>query len=133
MWFATSQDKVTVASASMQMILMSMLKHSLLLRQVLSDPRQKRFFKSKDMRDLFTLGDQYQDAPETAAIFAGLDLEVALDPAQLARPSSADPTAAAVNGVVQDGAGAEQNGAGSASDAGPSSSGAWWKSCRCCV
>lgn len=63
--------------------------------QVLSDPRQKRFFKSKDMRDLFTLGDQYLDAPETAAIFAGLDSEVALDPVQLARPVSATPQPAA--------------------------------------
>ena len=40
--------------------------------QVLSDPRQKRFFKSKDMRDLFTLGDEYAEASESAAIFAGI-------------------------------------------------------------
>ena len=65
------------------------------LWQVLSDPRQKRFFKSKDMRDLFTLGDQYVDAPETAAIFAGLDSEVALDPAQLAAPAATEAAAAA--------------------------------------
>ena len=64
------------------------------LLQVLSDPRQKRFFKSKDMRDLFTLGDQYMDAPETAAIFAGLDSEVALDPATLAVPVAAAAAAA---------------------------------------
>lgn len=61
--------------------------------QVLSDPRQKRFFKSKDMRDLFTLGDQYADAPETADIFAGLDTAVALDPTELAVPAgSTTPT-----------------------------------------
>lgn len=28
--------------------------------KVLRDPRQRRFFKSKDMQDLFTLGSEYQ-------------------------------------------------------------------------
>lgn len=63
--------------------------------QVLSDPRQKRFFKSKDMRDLFTLGDQYVEAPETATIFAGLDSAVALDRTPASRPASAEPAEAA--------------------------------------
>lgn len=44
--------------------------------QVLSDPRQKRFFKSKDMRDLFTLGDEYANATETSEIFASVNGEV---------------------------------------------------------
>ena len=44
-----------------------------LLLQVLSDPRQKRFFKSKDMRDLFTLGDEYANATETSEIFASVN------------------------------------------------------------
>ena len=47
-----------------------------ILLQVLSDPRQKRFFKSKDMRDLFTLGDEYANATETSAIFASVNGEV---------------------------------------------------------
>ncbi|KAK9811155.1 hypothetical protein WJX73_007203 [Symbiochloris irregularis] len=74
-----------------------------LTNKVLSDPRQKRFFKSKDMRDLFTLGSQYEDAPETAAIFAGLDSEVALDPARLARPASASAAAAAAAAAAASG------------------------------
>lgn len=44
--------------------------------QVLSDPRQKRFFKAKDMRDLFTLGDEYANATETSEIFASVNGEV---------------------------------------------------------
>ena len=47
-----------------------------MLLQVLSDPRQKRFFKSKDMRDLFTLGDEYANATETSEIFASVNGEV---------------------------------------------------------
>lgn len=43
---------------------------------MLSDPRQKRFFKSKDMRDLFTLGDEYANATETSEIFASVNGEV---------------------------------------------------------
>ena len=46
--------------------------------QVLRDPRQKRFFKAKDMSDLFQLGDQYAQAPETAQIFAGVNSEIPL-------------------------------------------------------
>ena len=46
---------------------------------MLSDPRQKRFFKSKDMRDLFTLGDEYAEATESAALFAGIAPGVSID------------------------------------------------------
>ncbi len=45
---------------------------------MLRDPRQKRFFKAKDMSDLFQLGDQYAQAPETAQIFAGINSEIPL-------------------------------------------------------
>ena len=48
---------------------------------MLRDPRQKRFFKAKDISDLFQLGDEYAVAPETAAIFAGINTEVPLPPA----------------------------------------------------
>lgn len=62
--------------------------------QVLRDPKQKRFFKSKDIHDLFTLGDQYAGASETAHIFSSLHggLEVPLDPDSVAVPAeAADP------------------------------------------
>ena len=58
--------------------------------QVLRDPKQKRFFKSRDIHDLFTLGDQYAaGGSETAAIFSSLHggLEVPLDPDALAVPA----------------------------------------------
>lgn len=45
---------------------------------MLRDPRQKRFFKAKDMSDLFQLGDQCAHAPETAQIFAGINSEIPL-------------------------------------------------------
>ena len=57
--------------------------------QVLRDPKQKRFFKSKDIHDLFTLGPQHAGASETASIFSSLHggLEVPLDPDSLAVPA----------------------------------------------
>lgn len=63
--------------------------------QVLRDPKQKRFFKSKDIHDLFTLGDQYGGASETAQIFSSLHggLEVPLDPDSVALPVQTDATA----------------------------------------
>lgn len=51
--------------------------------KVLRDPRQKRFFKARDLSDLFTLGDEYADGTETAEIFASLDTE--LNPADFQR------------------------------------------------
>jgi len=44
--------------------------------RVLRDPRQRRYFKSRDLADLFTLGDEYADGTETAEIFAALDTEI---------------------------------------------------------
>lgn len=44
------------------------------LLQVLQDPRQKRFFTSRDIRDLFTLGDEYlpqRRGASTASGYAG--------------------------------------------------------------
>jgi len=46
---------------------------------VLQDPRQKRFFKAKDMSDLFTLGSEYASTTETSTIFAGLNGDVLPD------------------------------------------------------
>eukprot|EP00891_Asterochloris_glomerata_P001490 jgi/Astpho2/1490/fgenesh1_pm.00026_%23_10_t len=63
-----------------------------LTNKVLSDPRQKRFFKAKDMADLFTLGDEYAPQTETADMFASLNGEVTApeDPeaGQIARPQA---------------------------------------------
>lgn len=50
-----------------------------LTNKVLQDPRQRRFFKAKDMSDLFTLGSEYASTTETSTIFAGLNGEVVPD------------------------------------------------------
>ena len=47
----------------------------LLVNRVLKDPTQKRFFKSNDLYDLFTLNEGTSDKTETSAIFAGKKLE----------------------------------------------------------
>ena len=57
-----------------------------LTNRVLKDPKQRRFFKSNDLYELFTLGeDSLQTGTETSAIFAGTgsDVRVKLKP----RPS----------------------------------------------
>ena len=48
----------------------------LLINRVLKDPTQKRFFKSNDLYDLFTLNEGTSDATETSAIFAGTNSEI---------------------------------------------------------
>ena len=66
--------------------------------QVLQDPKQKRFFKSKDMQDLFTLGDEYSQETETAAIFSTLtsaDVRPEDD-----RPSTPQPAESALSSEV---------------------------------
>lgn len=42
-----------------------------LTNKILSDPRQRRFFKRKDIKDLFTLGDDQEAGTETGDLFAG--------------------------------------------------------------
>ena len=76
---------------------------------MLRDPRQKRFFKAKDMSDLFQLGDQYAQAPETAQIFAGVNSEIPLieagEASTLTTPTLPPPTDQAglsSNGVSPD-------------------------------
>ena len=50
-----------------------------LTNRVLKDPRQRRFFKSNDVYDLFTLDPNSRDgSTETSAIFAGTGSEVSL-------------------------------------------------------
>lgn len=48
----------------------------LLVNRVLKDPTQKRFFKSNDLYDLFTLNEGTSDKTETSAIFAGTNSEI---------------------------------------------------------
>lgn len=40
-----------------------------LSKKILQDPRQRRFFKSNDLHDLFRLGNQNEDTTETADLF----------------------------------------------------------------
>lgn len=50
-----------------------------LTNKILKNPRQRRFFKSRDMRDLFTLQDDLgQDKTETSSIFSELAGEIKL-------------------------------------------------------
>nr|CAD7435512.1 unnamed protein product [Timema monikensis] len=57
-----------------------------LANKVLSDPRQRRFFKTNDLFELFTLKESDQDgSTETAAIFAGTGSEVKVKPKSLSR------------------------------------------------
>lgn len=48
-----------------------------LTNKVLKDPRQRRFFKSNDLFELFTLKEtNTEGSTETSAIFAGTNSEV---------------------------------------------------------
>jgi len=50
-----------------------------LTNRVLKDPKQRRFFKSNDLFELFTLGDDNPNSgTETSAIFAGTNSDVKL-------------------------------------------------------
>ncbi len=49
-----------------------------LVNRVLKDPKQKRFFKSNDLYELFTLNEGTSDKTETSAIFAGTGSEVVI-------------------------------------------------------
>lgn len=80
-----------------------------LTNKVLTDPRQKRFFQTKDLRELFTMGKEYgQEDTETARIFRQVDAEVDPDrqPEQQELAGEPGPGAAAADAV----AGAEAGG-----------------------
>ena len=52
-----------------------------LTNRVLKNPAQRRFFKSNDLYELFTLGDEGpRNNTETSAIFAGTGSEIKLGP-----------------------------------------------------
>jgi DNA excision repair protein ERCC-6 len=48
--------------------------------KVLSDARQRRFFKRKDIRDLFSLGDDQEEGTETGDLFAGTHVQEVVKP-----------------------------------------------------
>lgn len=50
-----------------------------LTNKVLKDPKQRRFFKSNDLYELFTLKDEEGGITETSALFAGSGSEVNLE------------------------------------------------------
>ncbi|BDA48603.1 probable DNA excision repair protein ERCC-6 [Coccomyxa sp. Obi] len=95
-----------------------------LTEKVLRDPKQKRFFKSKDIHDLFTLGDQYGGASETAQIFSSLHggLEVPLDPDSVAVPVQTDATAGNKDGPSEAAPGDSSGEEAEADASGPSGS-----------
>lgn len=49
-----------------------------LSNKVLKNPKQRRFFKTNDLFELFTLNEGKENSTETAAIFAGTGSEVAV-------------------------------------------------------
>ena len=52
-----------------------------LTNRVLKDPKQRRFFKSNDLYELFTLGDDdVKQGTETSAIFAGTGSAISVKP-----------------------------------------------------
>lgn len=60
-----------------------------LTNRVLKDPKQRRFFKSNDLFELFTLGNDNPDGgTETSAIFAGTNSDVKLRRRSTAKISS---------------------------------------------
>ncbi len=61
-----------------------------LTNRVLKDPKQRRFFKTNDLHELFTLGSD-SNKTESSAIFAGTDSEVKVNPkAKRLKVSSCD-------------------------------------------
>lgn len=47
-----------------------------LTNKILKDPKQRRFFKMNDLRDLFTLGGEDADTTETGDLFAGSEINM---------------------------------------------------------
>ena len=60
--------------------------------RVLKDPKQRRFFKSNDLFELFTLKDTDNQCTETEAIFAGTGSEVATNHSAESNKKSDKPT-----------------------------------------
>ena len=68
-WFITLQKWIR---CSLTFLHHRQIFKQFLTNRVLKDPKQRRFFKSNDLYELFTLGDDNpNDGTETSAIFAG--------------------------------------------------------------
>ncbi|XP_069685202.1 DNA excision repair protein ERCC-6-like [Periplaneta americana] len=83
-WRIGQQNNVTVyrlvtAGTIEEKIYHRQIFKQFLCNKVLRDPRQRRFFKSNDLLELFTLAESEQTT-ETAAIFAGTGSEVKVTP-----------------------------------------------------
>ena len=61
-----------------------------LVNRVLKDPKQRRFFKSNDLYELFTLNEGTSDRTETSAIFAGTGSDVKVSKSRKRRLSSTE-------------------------------------------
>lgn len=48
----------------------------------MKDPKQKRFFKTNELHELFTLSEDGKEGTETSAIFAGTGSEIRVSPAK---------------------------------------------------
>ncbi|KAK3847883.1 MAG: hypothetical protein J3R72DRAFT_470620 [Linnemannia gamsii] len=59
-----------------------------LTNKILKDPKQRRFFKSHDMADLFTLEDENAVGTETGGIFAGSEVAVSKSHGKRGKSSS---------------------------------------------
>lgn len=78
-----------------------------LTNKILQNPQQKRFFKARDMKDLFTLNDDSEDgSTETSNIFSQLSENVNIVGAHendQKKPKSPRKTARSYDGVPSDG------------------------------
>jgi DNA excision repair protein ERCC-6 len=70
----------TVADVPILPLIFRQIFKQFLTNRVLKDPKQRRFFKSNDLFELFTLdtSENKESGTETGAIFAGLGCEVAV-------------------------------------------------------
>ncbi|XP_018580405.2 DNA excision repair protein ERCC-6 isoform X1 [Scleropages formosus] len=75
-----------------------------LTNRVLKDPKQRRFFKSNDIYELFTLSNpDSSQGTETSAIFAGTgsDVQVPKKPKKVKLPSSPEKRHSQLNGITK--------------------------------
>ncbi|KAK3909425.1 DNA excision repair protein ERCC-6 [Frankliniella fusca] len=86
-WRIGQQNSVTVYRLITAGTIEEKMYHRQIFKQflcnkVLKDPRQRRFFKSNDLLELFTLKETDDGTTETSAIFAGTNSQVNVKPKQ---------------------------------------------------
>lgn len=82
-WRIGQQNQVTIYRLVTSGTIEEKIYHRQIFKQfltnkVLKDPRQRRFFKSNDLYELFTLKEADDNGTETSALFAGTGSEVKL-------------------------------------------------------